>query len=85
LKKRLGKLSLFLIVISLCLTVSADVVKPALVEISVYTDEKVQIEIRTSLEALLSGINGRFANTVESPNSEVYDRLRNLWALRSGF
>ena len=79
-KKRLGKLSLFLIVISLCLTVSADVVKPALVEISVYTDEKVQIEIRTSLEALLSGINGRFANTVESPNSEVYDRLRNLSA-----
>lgn len=54
--------------------------KPALVEISVYTDERVEIEIRTSLEALLTGINGRYRNTTESPNSEAYDRLRALSA-----
>jgi len=53
-------------------------VKPALVEISVYTDERVEIEIRTSLEALLTGINSRFRNTTEAPNSDAYDALREL-------
>lgn len=52
--------------------------KPALVEISVYTDERVVVEIRTSVEALLTEINGRFRNTTESPNSDAYDRLREL-------
>ncbi len=78
LKTLFQKITLFLTVISLGVPVSADVVKPALVEISVYTDERVEIEIRTSLEALLTGINGRFRNTTESPNAEAYDRLRAL-------
>jgi hypothetical protein len=55
-------------------------VKPALVEISVYTDERVEIEIRTSVEALLTEINGRFRNTTESPNAEEYDRFREMSA-----
>ena len=78
LKTRILQLIIFLTVISLGVTARADVVKPALVEISVFTDERVEIEIRTSLEALLTGINARFRNTTESPNAEAYDRLRNL-------
>lgn len=74
------QLSLFLTAITLYLPVSADVVKPALVEISVYTDERVEIEIRTSVEALLTEINGRFRNTTESPNAEAYDRFREMSA-----
>ena len=80
LKQILRQLSLFLTAISLYLPVSADVVKPALVEISVYTDERVEIEIRTSVEALLTEINGRFRNTTESPNAEAYDRFREMSA-----
>ncbi len=78
LKTRLKKITLFLVVISLCVPVLADVVKPALVEISVSTDERVEIEIRTSLEALLTGINGRYRNTQDAPNSDAYDQLREL-------
>ena len=80
LKQILRQLSLFLTAITLYLPVSADVVKPALVEISVYTDERVEIEIRTSVEALLTEINGRFRNTTESPNAEAYDRFREMSA-----
>jgi hypothetical protein len=87
LQKILQKLSLFLTVISLYLPVYADVVKPALVEISVFSDARVNIEIRTSIEALLTGINGRYRNTQEAPNSDQYDALRELEApdLREAF
>ena len=86
-QKILQKLSLFLTVISLYLPVYADVVKPALVEISVFSDARVIIEIRTSIEALLTGINGRYRNTQEAPNSDQYDALRELEApdLREAF
>lgn len=56
--------------------ISADVVRPALIEISVFTTGKVSIELRASLEALLTGINGRFTNTKQSPNAEKYDDYR---------
>lgn len=79
-QKILQKLSLFLTVISLYLPVYADVVKPALVEISVFSDTRVSIEIRTSIEALLTGINGRYRNTQEAPNADQYDALRELEA-----
>jgi len=58
----------------------ADVVKPALVEISVKTSGEVTIELRASVEALLTGINGKYRNTTEAPNSDKYDRLRELEA-----
>ena len=35
-------------------------------------------EIRTSVEALLTGINGRYQNTQDAPNSDEYDALRKL-------
>ncbi len=54
----------------------ADVVKPALIEISVNTDGTFEIELRASIEALLTGINARYKNTRDSPNAEAYDELR---------
>lgn len=56
--------------------VTADVVRPALIEISVFTHGEISIEIRASVEALLTGINGRFSNTKQAPNSEQYDVYR---------
>lgn len=56
--------------------VSSDVVRPALIEISVYTSGNISIEIRASIEALMTGINGRFKNTQEAPNADEYDRYR---------
>lgn len=56
----------------------ADVVKPALIEISVYTTGKVHVDLRASIEALLTGINSRYKNTQDAPNAEEYDALRVL-------
>jgi hypothetical protein len=56
----------------------ADVVKPALVEISIHTNGRYHIEVRASLEALLTGINARYRNTREAPNAAAYDELRVL-------
>ncbi len=76
---------LFILTLSLSLglalvphSASADVVKPALVEISVKTNGTYQIEIRASIEALLTGINARYKNTKEAPNAQAYDDLRVL-------
>ncbi len=54
----------------------ADVVKPALIEISVNTKGFYNIVVRTSIEALLAEINSDFKNTNDSPNAEQYDYLR---------
>ncbi len=59
---------------------NADVVRPALIEISVYTSGNIQIEIRASIEALMTGINGRYRNTQEAPNAEEYDYYRVMQA-----
>ena len=56
----------------------ADIVKPALVEISVFTSGSYRIEVRASIEALLTGINSQYKNTTEAPNSDQYDTLRVL-------
>ena len=58
----------------------ADVVKPALVEISAHTDGRVEIELRASIEALLTGINGQYKNTKDSPRAAEYDALRAMEA-----
>ena len=71
-------LTLFSLVISLVYPVRADVVKPALIEITASTTNEVEIEIRASIEALLTGINGRYTNTTEAPTAEQYDYLREL-------
>ncbi|VAW66979.1 Membrane protein [hydrothermal vent metagenome] len=57
---------------------SADIVKPALVEISVYTDGHYKVELRASIEAMMTGINSKYRNTKDAPNAEAYDVLRVL-------
>ena len=68
------------LLLSLCLVdaVSADIVKPALIEISANTNGKVTIEVRASIEALLTGINAQYKNTQDAPTAEEYDTLRVL-------
>jgi len=70
---------LIIFTLLLCyLPVMADVVKPALVEINVNKQGQVDIEIRASIEALLTGINGQYKNTKDAPNAEEYDVLRKM-------
>ena len=71
---------LFLLICLQGNTALADVVKPALIEISVNTQGTWHIEIRASIEALLTGINARYKNTQEAPNAAAYDELRVLQA-----
>ncbi len=56
----------------------ADVVKPALIEITASTSARVTVEIRASIEALLTGINAQYKNTKQAPNADAYDALRIL-------
>ncbi|NYT28427.1 MAG: HupE/UreJ family protein [Candidatus Thiodubiliella endoseptemdiera] len=56
----------------------ADVVKPALVEISIYPDKKVKVVIDLSLEAVMTGIGTQYKKTTDAPNSTEYDELRAL-------
>jgi len=56
----------------------ADVVKPALIEISVYTNGKLEIELRASIEALITGINSQYKNTQDAPNADEYDYYRKM-------
>ena len=59
----------------------ADVVKPALVEISAYTNGTVKVEVRASIEALLTGINAQYKNTQDAPMAAEYDELRIMQAV----
>ena len=78
---RTGLLVMLVWVISaLASPTGADVVKPALVEISIKTDGSYHIEVRASLEALLTGINARYRNTRDAPNAAAYDEIRVLSA-----
>ena len=71
-------LCLFWVMLVLVSPSWADVVKPALVEISIKTDGTYHIEVRASLEALLTGINARYRNTQDAPNAADYDAIRVL-------
>ncbi len=57
---------------------AADVIRPALVEISVDARGSYRVEVRASIEALLTGINAAYKNTKDSPNAQAYDDLRVL-------
>ncbi|MGB1110204.1 MAG: HupE/UreJ family protein [Gammaproteobacteria bacterium] len=69
---------LMVLIASGVMPAGADVVKPALVEISIYAQGHSRTEIRASIEALLTGINGRYKRTQDAPNAEEYDELRVL-------
>jgi hydrogenase/urease accessory protein HupE len=66
----------FLTLFSANSLVVADVVKPALIEINSYTNGMVKVEIRASIEALLTGINAQYKNTQDAPTAAEYDTLR---------
>lgn len=71
----------FILFAGLYSTVSiADVVKPALIEISIFSKGEYRVEIRASIEAMMTGIDARYKNTQDSPNSDAYDKLRALQA-----
>jgi hydrogenase/urease accessory protein HupE len=74
------RLLLLLILSGIASPAVADIVKPALVEISVYSDGHYRVEIRASIEALLTGINAQYKDTTQAPTAEEYDRLRELEA-----
>ncbi len=67
-----------LLLILISAIVQADVVKPALVEISIINDKTIEIEIDLSLEAAMTGIGTKYKKTTNAPNSEKYDDLRAL-------
>lgn len=69
---------LFILLILLTNFVKADVVKPALVEVSIFKDRTIQVEIDLSLEAAMTGIGTQYKNTQDAPNSDEYDELRAL-------
>ena len=80
-EKKLWTRTIFFLLVLASLSPSiilADVVKPALVEISVFTSGKYKIEVRASVEALLTGINAQYKDTTQAPTSEEYDALRVL-------
>lgn len=73
------KLHVFLLLLTtlgLVSVATADIVKPALVEISANTNGSVKVEVRASIEALLTGINAQYKNTQDAPTAEEYDVLR---------
>ena len=73
------RLFILLVIFSLfCPPLFADVVKPALVEINVSSEREISIEIRASIEALLTGINAKYKNTQDAPNAKKYDELRKM-------
>jgi len=75
------RIYLTIILYALCSTVAfADVVKPALVEINVDSERAVHIEVRASIEALLTGINAQYKNTQDAPNALEYDEFRKMSA-----
>ena len=69
-------LSLLLLLINI--SVQADVVKPALVEVSIFNNKTLEVTIDLSLEAAMAGIGTQYKNTTDSPNSQAYDQLRSL-------
>ena len=71
----LKSLALFFLLIGVSI---ADVVKPALVEISIYPDKKVEVVIDLSLEAAMTGIGTQYKNTTDAPSAAEYDELRAL-------
>ncbi len=77
-RNRIYQLLLIIMSLAFSLQLYADVVKPALIEISVNQLGQVDIEARVSIEALLTGINGKYKNTKDAPNASEYDVLRKM-------
>ncbi len=57
----------------------ADVVKPHLIELSVF-DSTIELRLNVSIEAIITGIGTNYKNTKEAPTAKQYDFLRKLSA-----
>ncbi len=68
-------LSAFIFFIPLPNITLADAINPTLVEITIYTDKTVILDIRLNAEAILSE-SADYKNSKDSPNSKHYDVLR---------
>ncbi len=79
-KNKIKLLAVVLMFISACS--QADVVKPALIEVSIMHDQLIEIEIDLSLEAAMTGIGTQYKKTTDAPNSARYDELRALEPLQ---
>ena len=65
-------------ILTLCnISAFADLLKPALVETTVF-DNSVEIQMSLSLEAMLSGISTNLKNTKQAKNEDAYQQLRVL-------
>ncbi len=86
-KKTAFFFALFMLNLSAFGPAHGDVMKPALIEVSAFTNGQVEIEVRASIEAIMADIGSEFKNTAQSPNAGEYDRLRVMKsnALRAEF
>lgn len=64
-----------LLVFVVGLPTQADIINPALAEISIKSDNSVQLELSFNAEAILSD-SSLYQNSKNSPNSDYYDELR---------
>jgi hydrogenase/urease accessory protein HupE len=69
---------IFLIILFFTFNIFADVVKPALIEISIYPDNHFELAMRVSLESVITEIGTKYKNTQNAPNAKSYDELRIL-------
>jgi len=69
---------LLLILLVIFYSIRADVLKPALVEITFFDKNKLEITFDLNLEAILSGISTNYKNTKGAPNSDKYNEFRRL-------
>ncbi len=83
--KNIARIPLFLQVLILLTAVlsgfysslsRADVVKPALVELTIHDDGSLEMEVRASIEAMLAGISTRYKNTKDAPTAAQYNQFR---------
>ena len=56
----------------------ADVINPVLAELTLFKDRSLSLDLHLSIEGAMTDMGTQFSNTQSSPNSDQYDRLRNL-------
>jgi hypothetical protein len=74
----INRIFLFLSIFLINIASIADVVKPALIEASVFADKRIQLQIDFSAEAAITEISTKYKKTTDAPNSDAYDALRSL-------
>lgn len=68
------------VIFAFIININADVIRPALVEISFNQNKSLELSLQFNLEAVMSEISSKYKDTRESPNSDKYELLRALKA-----